>query len=357
MQLNLLAKPGFSRAINYIAHGSVQPASVESLAPVWGILQPNGRKLQHDLRQFAEKDKFLHGTFMVHLPDLQRTYIKSSCGDEAGLPLALDHSGDYRLPSQAFVDWLRLRILAPVHPGRTVCVLCGKTDVDESMVHDLNCPKGQACVTHRHTMLDTAFRDVVGLNKHPKVAINPGVPLLSDTFAEIVGRVRGEKEKTVSGDVGILLPEELVELGRLHAVDFTIAGPTVANLTEAMITTGSMAKAAEKRKWTELKAVFHVPESMVPFFIPAAVEITGTFGHEIRAFLPKLLPRAPPQNASPEVVAEHVLAHNRRLGNIKAAMVMAVIRGNHHILNFYRLRLGVKMKSTQIVPIPVDLDG
>ena len=70
-----------------------------------------------------------------------------------------------------------------------------------------------------------------------------------------------------------------------------------------------------------------------------ALEITGTFGHEGRAFLPKLLPLPPAKGSAPARVAEFALAHTRRLSNIKAGMVMAVLRCNADRMEAYNLRV------------------
>ena len=95
--------------------------------------------------------------------------------------------------------------------------------------------------------------------------------------------------------------------------------------------------ATEKTKTSQVEALYHVDKTKSPFFVPFALEVTGTFGEQARAFLPKILKRPPHPNASAEEKAAFTENHRRALSNIKSAIVTAIWRSNSCLMDSYAL--------------------
>lgn len=279
----------------------------------------------------------------------------SSCGPEAQYPTTLFHGSTYRLPSSAFRWWLLARIHFPVHPGRTVCPYCN-APADESIIHNLGCfpdgyPSGH--VTRRHKNVQSAMLEQIQAVKDDDVEIFNGVPRYVEdmhfTPKPRAADANGEK-RIVMGDIGVTLKRGAVNgQGHLYAVDIVITGPNRVNLTPGVFdTVGGMAKVAEERKRTEIARNYvNLTPAQNARFIPMALEVTGTFGQEGRNFLVKFLPGPPPpDNAPAQLKSEFNSDRNRRLGKIKSAMVMAVLRTNADIFDAFASRPSTMGETT-----------
>ena len=291
-------------------------------------------KLQASLSQLIH-DKRLENIWSA-LSRPNQIYRLSSKLPEAGSICRATTSYRARLSDAVYTDAVCLRISYPFHTGRTECQLC-KLPADETAVHDLVCSKAQG-ESFRHKLAQDACRDA--LREADNWLIHQLQPAYADFYT---AKTISASNKICKSDLFIssVFPNDLTD-GQKYLIDFTVCGPSEGNKRTALIAPGALAAAAELRKTMEVDARWYRP-SNAPEFVPFAIEISGGFGSRARNLLAEIfaLPRIPHADDEVRPAKRAAIMRERQakmnaLWRVKDAMVAAVCRGNHFILESYR---------------------
>ena len=289
--------------------------------------------------------------FSLEPEKAMRAVQRCGMGAESWCPYTVDHSLGARLADDVFRCAALLRTGFPFHAGRSECGRC-KGPASPSIVHDLNCPSLHSFgVTYRHSKVQSAL-----LRATRRVGIVSGVSFSTETPKYddyLMRKATAPTPKVRQGDLRVTF----VDSGRFFDLDFTVSGVTQANVAAAEATTGAIAVSAEKSKFADLEAHYHVPDSLRPRFRPVALSFTGTMAPHARfvlgaindAYVPTAVEEADEEEAKADAVPavaappspEHGLladpslesfdrtARGRRLWRLKAEVVRGALEGTN----------------------------
>ena len=271
----------------------------------------------------------------------------SGRGPESWTPFTLDHEFPQQLADDAFRAAALLRSGYPSHPNRTHCHRCDGA-AGPSIAHDLNCRAlHNTGASRRHSKVGEALQDAVKRANIQDITFSTETPKYDTMFNR---KAAAPTNEICQADVWVGVPSAGAHAeGKRFAVDFTVSGPTQANLAVARITTGAIAAAAEKIKLDAIDKHFHIPEARRHLLVPFAVEVTGTMGTHARGLMSTInaayVARDPDAEAEEHEYNRHPVRHGeedfdstpagRRLWRMKAAITTAVHKGNARILDRY----------------------